>query len=81
MASRAMPTPAKLTVDDETISDAHAAVALLGKHPKSIPSAFLWWGTASPPISLRASPVMIPQIAGIVMLAANTVPLEQLLPG
>ncbi len=71
--------PAKLTVDDETISDAHAAVALLGKQSKVDPKRIFVVGHG---LAAYLAPRIAgndPQIAGIVMLAANTVPLEQLL--
>ena len=71
--------PAKLTVDDETISDAQAAVALLSKQPKVDPQRIFIIGHG---LSAYLAPRIAAndaQIAGIVMLAANTRPLEQLL--
>lgn len=71
--------PAKLTVDDETMSDAHAAVALVSKQPKVDPKRIFVVGQG---FSAYLAPRIAgndPQIAGIVMLAANTRPLEQLL--
>ncbi len=74
---------AKLTVDDETMSDAHAAVALLGKQPKIDPKRIfvVAHGLGAYLAPRIAGPRIVgndPQIAGIVMLAANTRPLEQL---
>jgi len=71
--------PAKLTVDDETISDARAAVALLAKQKKVDPQRIFLAGHSlgaylEPRIASGDA-----QIAGIVMLAANTRPMEQLL--
>ena len=71
--------PAKLTVDDETISDARAAVALLGKQPKVDSKRIFVVGQG---LSAYLAPRIAgndPQIAGIIMLAANTRPLERLL--
>jgi uncharacterized protein len=70
--------PAKLTVDDETMSDAHAAAALLAKQPKVDPKHIFVVGRG---LGAYLAPRIAgndPQIAGIVMLAANTRPLEQL---
>jgi len=71
--------PAKLTVDDEVISDARAAVALVAKQPKINPARVFLLGHSlgaylAPRIASGDS-----QIAGIVMLAANTRPIEQLI--
>ncbi len=71
--------PAKLTVDDETISDAHAAVALLGKQPKVDPKRIFVVGHGLGAYLAPRTAAGDPQIAGIAMLAANTRPLEQLL--
>ena len=71
--------PAKLTVDDETISDAQAAAALLGKQPKIDPMRILIVGHGLGAYLAPRIAASDPQIAGIVMLAANTRPLEQLL--
>lgn len=71
--------PAKLTVDDETMSDAHAAVTLLGKQAKVDPKRIFVVGQG---LGAYLAPRIAgndPQIAGIIMLAANTRPLEQLL--
>lgn len=70
--------PARLTVDDETMSDARAAVALLAKQPKVDPKRIFVVGHG---LGAYVAPRIAgndPQIAGIVMLAANTAPLEQL---
>jgi len=71
--------PAKLTVDDETMSDARAAVELLARQAKIDPKRIFLAGHSlgaylAPWIASRDS-----RIAGIVMLAANTRPMEQLL--
>jgi uncharacterized protein len=71
--------PAKLTVDDETISDARAAVALLAKQKKVDPRRIYLVGHSlgaylEPRIAAGDA-----QVTGIVMLAANTRPLEELL--
>jgi dienelactone hydrolase len=71
--------PAKLTVDDETMSDARAAVALLVKDKKIDPRRIFIVGHSlggylAPWIASRDS-----RVTGIVMLAANTRPMEQLM--
>jgi len=71
--------PAKLTVDDETMSDARAAVELLARQSKIDPKRIFLAGHSlggylAPWIATRDS-----RLAGIVMLAANTRPMEQLL--
>lgn len=71
--------PAKLTVDDETMSDARAAVALVVKDKKIDPRRIFVVGHSlggylAPWIASRES-----RITGIVMLAANTRPIEQLM--
>jgi dienelactone hydrolase len=71
--------PAKLTVDDEVISDARAAVALLAKQPKINSARVFLLGHSlgaylAPRIAAGNS-----QIAGIVLLAGNTRPIEQLI--
>ncbi len=71
--------PAKLTVDDETMSDARAAVALLVKDMKIDPRRIFVVGHSlggylAPWIASRDS-----RVTGIVMLAANTRPIEQLM--
>lgn len=71
--------PAKLTVEDETISDAQAAVALLDKQPKVDPRRMFV-------VAHGLSAYLVPRIAGndrqiggVILLAANTRPLERLL--
>lgn len=73
--------PAKLTVDDEVMSDAKAAVALVAKQPKIDSSRVYilgagFGGYVAPRIASGD-----PEIAGIVMMAANTRPLEKVLLG
>ncbi|HTR48400.1 MAG TPA: alpha/beta fold hydrolase [Verrucomicrobiae bacterium] len=71
--------PAKLTVDDETMSDARAAVALVAKQ-NGIDSRRVF--VAGHSLGAYLAPRIAtgdPQITGIVMLAANTRPMEQLL--
>jgi dienelactone hydrolase len=70
--------PAKLTVDDETISDARAALTLLAKQSEIDPARIFLLGHSlggylAPRIATGDS-----QIAGIIMMAANTHPVEQL---
>jgi hypothetical protein len=71
--------PAKLTVDDETMSDARVAAALVGKQPKVDPKRVFVVGHGLGGYLAPRIAADDPQIAGIVMLAANTRPLEQLL--
>jgi dienelactone hydrolase len=71
--------PAKLTVEDETMSDARAAIALVAKQPKIDPRRVFLVGHSlgaylAPRIAAKDA-----RIAGVVMLAANTRPMEQLL--
>jgi len=71
--------PAKLTVDDETVSDARAAVTLLAKQQKVDPRRIFLVGHS---LGAYLAPRIAsgdPQIAGIVLLSGNTRPLEQLL--
>lgn len=70
--------PAKLTVDDETISDARAAALVFAKESKIDPARIFVLGHSlggylAPRIATGDA-----QIAGIVMLAANTRHIEQL---
>jgi dienelactone hydrolase len=70
--------PMRMTVEDETISDARAAVALLATQPKVNPKQVFLLGHSlgaflAPRIATGDS-----QIAGIVMLAANARPLEKI---
>ena len=71
--------PDKLTVDDETISDARAAVALLAKQSKIDPQRIFIAGHSLGAYLAPRIATGDAQIAGIVMLAANTEPMEQLL--
>src|SRR3984957_9502092 len=69
--------PTKLTVDDEVISDARAAVALVARQPKINPKQVFLLGHSlgaylPPRIAAGDS-----EIAGIAMLAANARPLEK----
>ncbi len=71
--------PTKLTVDDEVISDARAAVALVAKQPKINPKQVFLLGHSlgaylAPRIATGDS-----QIAGIAILGANTKPIEQVI--
>jgi uncharacterized protein len=70
--------PAKLTVDDESISDARAAALVFAKEPKISPARIFLLGHSlggylAPRIATGDA-----EIAGIVMLAANTRPIQQL---
>jgi dienelactone hydrolase len=69
--------PAKLTVDDEVISDARVAVSMLAKQPKIDSSRIYiigdgFGGYIAPRIAAGDS-----QIAGIVAMGANARPLEK----
>lgn len=71
--------PAKMTVEDETMSDARAAIALVAKQPRIDPRRVFLVGHSlgaylAPRIAAKDG-----RIAGLVMLAANTRPIEQLL--
>lgn len=70
--------PTRMTVEDETISDARAAVALVATQPKVNPKQVFLLGHSlgaflAPRIATGDS-----QIAGIVMLATNARPLEKI---
>ncbi|HTV58499.1 MAG TPA: alpha/beta fold hydrolase [Verrucomicrobiae bacterium] len=70
--------PASLTVDDEVIRDAQAAVALLAKQPKIDASRVFLLGHSlggylAPRIASQDA-----QIHGLILLAAPTEPIEQL---
>src|SRR5271156_4839849 len=70
--------PTRMTVEEETISDARAAVALVAMQPKVNPRQIFLLGHSlgaflAPRIATGDS-----QIAGIVMLAANARPLEKI---
>ena len=71
--------PTKLTVDDEVIGDARAAIALVAKQPKINPKQVFLVGHSlgaylAPRIATGDS-----QIAGIAILGANTKPIEQVI--
>jgi uncharacterized protein len=69
--------PVRLTVDDETISDARAAVALVAKQPKVDPKQVFLLGHSLGAYLAPRITTSDAQIAGIVMLAANARPLEK----
>jgi len=71
--------PAKLTVDEETVSDARAAVALLAKQSKIDPQRIFVVGHSLGAYLAPRIATGDAQIAGIVMMAANTQPMEQLM--
>ena len=71
--------PAKLTVDDETIRDARAAVALLANQAKIDHKHIFLAGHSLGAYLAPRIATGDTQIAGIVMLTANTRPMEQLL--
>src|SRR6202041_3132930 len=71
--------PVRLTVEEETTSDARAAVALVAKQPKIDPKQVFLLGHSlgaylAPRIATGDS-----QIAGIAILGANTRPIEQVI--
>ena len=69
--------PAKLTVEDEVISDARAAVALVAKQPHIDPKQVFLIGHSLGAYLAPRIATDDAQIAGIAMLGANTRPLEQ----
>jgi uncharacterized protein len=71
--------PTKLTVDDEVISDARVAAELLAKQPKIDPSRVYLVGLSLGGYLAPRIASGDPRIAGIVMLAANSRPLEKVL--
>jgi uncharacterized protein len=70
--------PVRLTVDDETISDARAAVALVAAQPKVNPKQVFLLGHSLGAYLAPRIATGDAQIAGIVMLAANAQPLEKI---
>jgi dienelactone hydrolase len=70
--------PVKLTVEDETISDARAAVALVVKQPKVDPKQVFLLGHSLGAYLAPRIATGDAQIAGLVMLAANVRPLEKI---
>lgn len=69
--------PAKLTVEDEVISDARAAVALVAKQPRIDPKQVYLVGHSLGAYLAPRIATDDAQIAGIAMLGANARPLEQ----
>jgi dienelactone hydrolase len=69
--------PAKLTVDDEVMSDARAAAGILAKQPKIDSSRIYIIGMGLGGYIAPRIATGDPQIAGIVAMAANTRPLEK----
>jgi dienelactone hydrolase len=70
--------PVRLTVDDETISDARAAVALVAAQPKVNPKQVFLLGHSLGAYLAPRIATGDAQVAGIVMLAANARPLEKI---
>jgi uncharacterized protein len=70
--------PVRLTVDDETISDARAAVALVAAQPKVNPKQVSLLGHSLGAYLAPRIATGDAQVAGIVMLAANARPLEKI---
>ena len=75
---RSTDDPAKLTVEDETISDARAAVALVAKQPKVNPKQVFLVGHSLGAYLAPRIATGDADIAGIAMLGANTKPIEQI---
>jgi dienelactone hydrolase len=75
---RSTDDPAKLTVEDETISDARAAVALVAKQPKINPKQVFLVGHSLGAYLAPRIATGDADIAGIAMLGANTKPIEQI---
>ena len=69
--------PVRMTVEDETISDARAAVALVAKQPKVDPKQVFLVGHSLGAYLAPRIATGDTEIAGIVMLAANARPLEK----
>ena len=69
--------PMRLTVEDETISDARAAVALLAKQAKVNPKQVFLLGHSLGAYLAPRIATGDAEIAGIIMLAANVRPLEK----
>ncbi len=76
--SQSSDDPMKLTVDDEAMSDARAAVSLIAKQTKVNPGRVFLVGHSMGAYLAPRIAAADPEIAGIVMLAANTRPIEQL---
>ncbi|MGC1201548.1 MAG: alpha/beta fold hydrolase, partial [Candidatus Acidiferrales bacterium] len=71
--------PNELTVNDETISDARAAVALLASQPKIARGRVFLLGHSLGAYLAPRIAYGHPEVAGIVMLGANTERIEQLI--
>jgi dienelactone hydrolase len=71
--------PTRLTVDDEVIRDARAAVALLAKQPNINPKQVFLLGHSLGGYLAPRIAAGDPQIAGIAILGANTKPIEQVI--
>jgi dienelactone hydrolase len=69
--------PMRMTVEDETISDARAAVALVAKQPTVDPKRVFLLGHSLGAYLAPRIATGDAEIAGIVMLAANARPLEK----
>jgi uncharacterized protein len=69
--------PMRLTVEDETISDARAAVTLVAKRPNVNPKQVFLLGHSLGAYLAPRIATGDTEIAGIVMLAANARPLEK----
>ena len=78
-ADKSTDDPVKLTVDDEVISDARAAVAFIAKqHRINSQQVFLLGHSLGAYLAPRIA-TGDPQIAGIAILGANTKPIEQVI--
>jgi uncharacterized protein len=71
--------PVKLTVDDEVISDARTAVALVAKQQRINPRQVFLLGHSLGAYLAPRIATGDPQIAGIAILGANTKPIEQVI--
>ena len=71
--------PSQLTVEDEAMSDARAAVALVAKQTEIAPNRVYLLGHSLGGYLAPRIATGDPAIAGIVLLAANSRPIEQIL--
>jgi uncharacterized protein len=71
--------PVKLTVEDEVISDARTAVALVAKQQRINPRQIFLLGHSLGAYLAPRIATGDPQIAGIAILGANTKPIEQVI--
>jgi dienelactone hydrolase len=71
--------PTKLTVNDEVIGDARAAVALVAKQQKINPKQIFLLGHSLGAYLAPRIATGDPQIAGIAILGGNTKPIEQVI--